>query len=174
MVESILTILIIGCTGSILRTYPKTHKKYKECLKRSLIVSTQKLSKREQALQWASAGALMVFAVLMILSIWMKVFNEALLLGVAILYLGLYYIQEGTMQNEWTFCKEGLMVRRSIEIIEWQNILTYHFEKSKREETLKISYKGKGLIIRKMTLKIEEGQIKAIGELLEKNVIMTP
>ncbi len=174
MVESILTILIIVCTGSILRTYPKANKQYKECLKRSLIVSTEKLSKKEQALLWASAGALMVFVVLIILSIWMKVFNEALLLGIAILFLGIYYTQEGTMQNEWTFCKEGLMVRRSIGIIEWQNILTYHFEKLKREEILKISYKGKGLVIRKMTLKIEEEQIKAIRELLEKNVIITP
>ncbi|PHV71628.1 hypothetical protein CS063_03430 [Sporanaerobium hydrogeniformans] len=173
MIEIILSSIIILCTFSILQVYPRAKRRYKACLEKQLIKSKQQLSEVEKIFMLGNAILLLLFSGMVCISIWTKTFNEALLLGVAVIYLGIYYMQEGLIQSEWVFYTEGLMGRRCNEPIEWQNILDYTFEERKGKDILKLRYKGKGLVIRRSVWQVTSYEKQVIQEILEKYVSVT-
>jgi hypothetical protein len=104
-------------------------------------------------------------------SILFDYYNERMLLGLTVIYLSMYYINQYLPNDNWIIYNEGLMSSRGRAPIQWENIHSYRFMSRKAKEVLIISYKGRGLITQRSDFSIGLEQRQRIEKILKDRVV---
>ncbi|MDF2878428.1 MAG: hypothetical protein K0S30_1524 [Clostridia bacterium] len=171
ILKVIAGVILMICIGSILNTYSKAQKRYRHYQQKAVIKSLFAEESRDRYLRLFEVLPVIIIMGVLFASILFDYYNERMLLGLTVIYLSMYYINQYLPNDNWIIYNEGLMSSRGRAPIQWENIHSYRFMSRKAKEVLIISYKGRGLITQRSDFSIGLEQRQRIEKILKDRVV---
>lgn len=96
--------------------------------------------------------------------------NQLPILLLILIFLILYYSSLYIVNDEWFISKEGVWSSHLNDVIGFENIIGYEWRTYKTEELLRISYKGKGIMIQKSDFRVDGIEKETLKILLDQHI----
>ena len=163
----ILTLMIIILVVALLSNHKQGYKRYEALKQEAKLIVKEKKNRFYQFCNRLSGGLLIGTAIYMMVGCALGQLNGNVLLISIMIYLVSYYILEYSPHAEWCVIQEGILIKRQMITMNWENIVDYGWVIRDKQLILKINYKGKGIVIRKGELLVPKEK-KAFLEKLFK------
>jgi hypothetical protein len=168
ILKVMVAFILMICIGAILNTYNKAQKRYRYYQQKAVIKSSFTKHSKDKYLKLFEVFPITAIMSVLFISLLFDYYNEGLLLGLTVVYLSMYYINQYLPNDSWVIYNEGLISSRGKTPVQWENIQSYRFMNRKDKEILIVLYKGKGLITQRSDFSISLEQKKIIEKMLKE------
>ena len=145
----ILTLMLIILIVALLSNHKQGYKRYEAFKQEARLIVKEKNNIFYEFCNRLSRGLLISIAIYMMIGCTLGHLNGNILLVSTLIYLASYYILEYTPHTEWSVIQGGILIKRQVMTMNWENIVDYGWVIRGEQLILKINYKGKGIVIRK-------------------------
>ena len=95
-------------------------------------------------------------------------YERQLLLTYMVIFLGCYYLSVYEESIHWLIYKEGVWSRLQVRPMTWENIIGYEWRQYRGRLILRISYKGRGIMLQSTSLVVSPEEQQAVTALLNQ------
>ncbi len=170
MNKMILILIMIILLVALLSNHKQGCKRYEALKQEAKLIVKEKNNRFYEFCNRLPGVLLIGIATYMMIGCIVGQLHGNILLISILIYLVSYYILEYTPYTEWSVIERGILIKRQLMTMNWENIVDYGWVIRDKQLILKIKYKGKGIVIRKGELIVPKEQKAFLEKILKEKL----